>query len=100
MSKKKYSSEQKFFYHMDREYHRAKYDIEYGSPKDCYSSGFVDAFNGCNNTNATITEFGKASGRAYALGYSRGEKASREYFLRTRKQPGDLGFNYFNKKEN
>ena len=89
---KKYSSEEKYFYHSDRDGNCGKYGLKFGSPAHCYSAGFRDAFHGRNNTTATTGEFGKKSGKAYALGYKRGADATWEYFQRTGKQPSHLDF--------
>ena len=88
---KKYSSEDKYFYHSSRESACGRYGLNFGDPKHCYSSGFVDAFHGRDNTHGYKAEFGQKSGNGYAMGYRRGKKAAAEYFKRTGKQPSDLG---------
>lgn len=90
MSKKKYSSEEKFRYHNDRYYSCGKYGLKFGGTKHCYSVGFRDAFKGRNDVGAVKSEFGRKSARAYTLGFKRGEKSAWEYLKRTGKQPFSL----------
>lgn len=90
MSKKKYTSEQKFRYHSSRDVSCGKYGLKFGGPKHSYSSGFVDGFHHIDNERATRREFGNKSGAAYSLGNKRGKAAANEYFLRTGKQPMHL----------
>ncbi len=88
--KKKYTAEEKYQYHANRDVACGKFGLKFGSPKHCYSSGFSDAFSGIDNTRATKGEFGYKSGIAYALGHKRGKKAAIEYFEKTGNQPFDL----------
>ena len=90
MSKKKYSSEEKFRYHNDRYFSCGKYGLEFGGSKHCYSTGFRDAFKGRDNVGGIQSEFGKKKARAYALGFKRGRNAAYEYLKRTEKQPFSL----------
>ena len=98
-NRKKYSSEEKFFYHRSRAGNCSKYGLKYGGPKHCYSEGFQEAFGGHDNTHGMTSEFGKRSGRAYALGYKRGRKAAWEYQQRTGNQPLSLATEYYRKKD-
>ena len=84
---KKYSSEQKLRYHLNRASAPGRYNLKYGGTKHSYSDGFCEAFSGINNEAATRAEFGKKSGNAYSIGHKRGVKAANEYFNRTGKQP-------------
>ena len=85
--KKKYTAQQRYEYHSQRDRACGKFGIKFGSPKHCYSFGFSDAFSGIDNSGATKFEFGNKSGNAYILGHKRGVKAAREYFNKTGKQP-------------
>ena len=89
-ARKQYTPLQKYQYHYDRRGNLTKHKLRYGGPKHSYSEGFVQAFEGRNNTAAMTHEFGKHSGRAYAKGYERGRKAAFEYQRTTGKQPGDI----------
>lgn len=92
MAKKKYSVKQRFDYHRDRVDSCGKYGLKFGSPKHCYSDGFVDAFSSRDNSRGITSEFGENSGKAYRSGYERGRKAATEYYLTTGKQPSSLRY--------
>ena len=91
---KKYTIEERLKYHSNRSRAPGRFNIEFGGPKHSYSDGFREAFWGHNNESATRGEFGKKSGNAYAAGYKRGDKAAKEYFLKTGKHPLDLALKY------
>ncbi len=90
--KKKYTAKQRYDYHRDRDGNCGKYGIKYGSPKHCYSFGFVDGFKDIDNTVATKREFGVKSGNAYNRGFIRGRDAAKEYLKTTGKQPFTIDF--------
>lgn len=92
--RKKYSPEEKLEYHSKRARAPGRFNLKFGGTKHSYSDGFRESFIGHNNEYATRREFGEKSGNAYALGYKRGRKAAKEYFLKTGKQPFDLGMKY------
>ena len=89
-NKKKFTSEQKYRYHADREGALAKHGLEWGSPAHLYSSGFTDGFHHIDNKRAVKSEFGIRCSNSYAIGNARGRKAAMEYFHRTGKQPSSL----------
>lgn len=91
-NKKQYTPEQKFKYHNSIDTGCGKFGIKYGSPRYCYSSGFVDAFSGRDNTIPMTREFGNKSGKSYALGYERGRRNARKYFRDTGNQPSSLKY--------
>ena len=81
---------QKLEYHSKRQSAPGRFGLEFGSPKQCYSMGFREAFTGRNNEGAIRGEFGKRSSNSYAIGYKRGKKAAHDYFSKTGKQPFSL----------
>lgn len=85
-----YTIEERFKYHTERDTACGKFGLEFGSPKHTYSSGFRDAFMNIDNRSGVRSEFGAKSARAYSSGHARGEKAAREYFDKTGKQPSEL----------
>lgn len=91
---KKYTVEERLEYHSKRARAPGRFNLKYGEPKHSYSDGFREAFTGRNNESPTRREFGEKSGNAYAAGYKRGDKAAKEYFLKTGKQPFVLAMKY------
>lgn len=85
-----YTEEERYKFHSKRDSNCGKFGIKFGSPKHCYSSGFVDAFESKINAKATEHEFGKNAGRAYSAGYARGRVAAMGYLKKTGKQPFSL----------
>lgn len=87
---KRFSILDRFRYHYKRAHSPKKYGVKYGSPKQCYSDGFSEAFYGRNNESGIRGEFGKKCGNAYAYGYKRGRKAAFEYSKQTGKNPDNI----------
>lgn len=88
----KYSVEDRFKYHQQREDAPGRFNLKYGGTKHCYSFGFTDAFKDINNMRAVRGEFGVRSGNAYAAGYNRGRKVAMDYCRKTGIQPWDIAF--------
>ena len=84
---RRFTPEQKYHYHNERSYRPGPSGIDYGGPKHCYSFGFTDGWFGIDNSRATKGEFGAKSQRAYDAGHARGNRAFRQFFKRTGKQP-------------
>ena len=69
---KRYSTEDKLKYHTKRDLNPKGFGLVFGEPKHSYSMGYLDGFDGTNNSRFVESHYGKRSSISYEFGRKRG----------------------------